>query len=138
MNELVSAVMEFLDVAENSVVVNLKEYKKLLEVLYKGKRVQTKNGSLLSATVTSIDKDNLTLTYSDLSTLIAPRRSLYFVREAEPVKPPEPIPMIINCPECGYRHIDSKGWETKVHCTHACQKCGFVWRPAVIPSQSKR
>ncbi len=48
----------------------------------------------------------------------------------EPVE--KAVPMILYCPACGERHIDSNGWETKVHSTHACQSCGFVWRPAVI------
>lgn len=42
-----------------------------------------------------------------------------------------PIPMILNCPQCSARHIDVGEFETKVHHTHACQKCGMVWRPSV-------
>ena len=45
-----------------------------------------------------------------------------------------PIPMIMMCPGCGLRHIDEGGWETKPHHTHACQNCGFIWRPAVVPT----
>ena len=43
----------------------------------------------------------------------------------------EPIPMILHCPECKGRHIDEGIFEHKEHHTHACQHCGFVWRPAV-------
>lgn len=42
-----------------------------------------------------------------------------------------PIPMLLWCPSCGERHIDSGEWEHKKHHTHACQKCGMVWRPAI-------
>ncbi len=44
----------------------------------------------------------------------------------------EPIPMILTCPECTMRHIDRGDFATKPHHTHACQECGFVWRPAVV------
>jgi rubredoxin len=47
---------------------------------------------------------------------------------------PRPIPIIINCPECGARHIDEGEWATRVHHTHSCQECGMTWRPAVVPT----
>lgn len=43
-----------------------------------------------------------------------------------------PIPMILHCPKCSARHIDAGDFATKPHHTHACQSCGFVWRPAVV------
>lgn len=46
----------------------------------------------------------------------------------------EPIPMIIHCPICKGRHIDRGAFATKPHHTHACQHCGFAWRPAIIPT----
>ena len=46
----------------------------------------------------------------------------------------EPIPMIIFCPMCKARHIDKGEFATKPHHTHACQGCGFTWRPAVVPT----
>lgn len=45
-----------------------------------------------------------------------------------------PIPMLLWCPECHVRHIDYGEFATKEHHTHACQNCGFVWRPAVVPT----
>jgi len=45
-----------------------------------------------------------------------------------------PIPMILTCPMCCARHIDAGEFATKPHYTHSCQKCGFTWRPAVIPT----
>lgn len=42
------------------------------------------------------------------------------------------IPMILECPKCGYRHIDEGEFATKVHHTHACQTCGHCWRPAIV------
>lgn len=46
----------------------------------------------------------------------------------------QPIPMLLWCPECGARHLDVGEFATKVHHTHACQDCGMVWRPAVVPT----
>ena len=44
------------------------------------------------------------------------------------------IPMILTCPACGSRHVDAGIFATKPHHTHACQKCGMVWRPAIVPT----
>jgi predicted RNA-binding Zn-ribbon protein involved in translation (DUF1610 family) len=46
-----------------------------------------------------------------------------------------PIKLILHCPDCNNRHIDKGEFYTKIHHTHACQHCGFVWRPAVEPTQ---
>ena len=48
----------------------------------------------------------------------------------------KPIPMLLWCPgkNCGERHVDKGEFETKSHHTHACQHCGHVWRPAVVPT----
>lgn len=50
----------------------------------------------------------------------------------------KPIPVILNCPECGQRHIDEGEFMVRVHATHACQHCGHVWRPAVEPTVGVR
>lgn len=42
------------------------------------------------------------------------------------------IPMILFCPMCGERHIDEGEFSEVAHHTHACQGCGFVWRPAKV------
>lgn len=52
--------------------------------------------------------------------------------------PKEPLPQIMSCPACRKRHIDEGEWETRPHHTHACQHCGFVWRPAVEPTVGVR
>jgi hypothetical protein len=46
----------------------------------------------------------------------------------------DPVPMIMHCPApgCGARHIDEGEFATRPHHTHACQTCGFVWRPAIV------
>ena len=44
------------------------------------------------------------------------------------------IEMRLTCPECGTLHIDEGEFATKLHHTHACQHCGMVWRPAVVPT----
>jgi len=46
-----------------------------------------------------------------------------------------PIPMILHCPICRERHIDEGEFaHNKIHHTHACQNCGLVWRPAIVPT----
>jgi hypothetical protein len=49
-----------------------------------------------------------------------------------------PIPMLLWCPGCGYRHIDEGEFEHKEHHTHACQHCGLVWRPAIVATKGVR
>jgi predicted RNA-binding Zn-ribbon protein involved in translation (DUF1610 family) len=45
---------------------------------------------------------------------------------------PNPVPMLLWCPQCGERHIDKGEFaDTKHHHTHACQSCGMVWRPTI-------
>jgi len=45
-----------------------------------------------------------------------------------------PIPLLLWCPKCGARHIDTGAFAEKHHHTHACQTCGLVWRPAIVPT----
>jgi hypothetical protein len=49
-----------------------------------------------------------------------------------------PIPMRLHCPECHALHVDEGEFATKPHHTHACQRCGAVWRPAVVPTVGVR
>jgi hypothetical protein len=43
----------------------------------------------------------------------------------------EAVPMILNCPTCGLQHIDEGEWATtRLHRTHLCLGCGFLWRPS--------
>lgn len=46
--------------------------------------------------------------------------------------------MLLWCPACGERHYDVGVWMTKPHHTHACQSCGMVWRPAIVPTVGMR
>lgn len=53
----------------------------------------------------------------------------------------KPIEMRLLCPgrnldgtPCGRLHIDEGEFATKPHHTHACQHCGEVWRPAIVPT----
>lgn len=50
----------------------------------------------------------------------------------------EPVPMRITCERCGELHIDEGEFATRPHHTHACQKCGLVWRPAIVPTVGVR
>ena len=45
---------------------------------------------------------------------------------------PEPIPMLLWCPECGKRHVDEGLFAARPHKAHACQHCGHIWRPAIV------
>lgn len=50
----------------------------------------------------------------------------------------DPIPMVLYCPKCGVQHCDSpnprSGWTNPPHCSHRCESCGAVWRPADVPT----
>ncbi len=50
----------------------------------------------------------------------------------------KPISMRLPCPDCGALHIDTGRFATKPHHTHACQECGAVWRPAIVPTVGVR
>jgi len=72
-----------------------------------------------------------------------------------------PIDMVLHCPECGVQHIDAPkscsmgvgcdesgvcyaeahgepdrcdAWKNPIHRSHLCSACGFVWRPADVPT----
>lgn len=49
-----------------------------------------------------------------------------------------PIPIRLECPACGDLHVDEGEFATRPHHTHACQHCGAVWRPAVVPTVGVR
>lgn len=49
-----------------------------------------------------------------------------------------PVPMLLWCPSCGERHVDQGRFASKPHHTHACQSCGMVWRPALVPTVGVR
>lgn len=50
----------------------------------------------------------------------------------------KPIPMRLFCEVCHEIHIDEGDFATKPHHTHACQCCGAVWRPALVPTVGVR
>lgn len=51
---------------------------------------------------------------------------------------PTPAAMRLHCPACHGLHVDEGEFATKPHHTHACQFCGAVWRPAIIPTVGVR
>ena len=42
-----------------------------------------------------------------------------------------PVPMLLWCPSCNIEHVGTDHFVTTAHHTHACQKCGMTWRPAL-------
>jgi hypothetical protein len=46
----------------------------------------------------------------------------------------QPIPVQLNCPECGVAHVDEGPWATRLHKTHQCQACKHEWRPYDYPT----
>lgn len=64
-----------------------------------------------------------------------PSGSTFFPVQPAPQHLP-PIPMILNCPHCGTRHIDEGEFATKPHTSHTCQnaKCGLTWKAAHVPT----
>lgn len=61
-----------------------------------------------------------------------------FILETGKLDPGYTIPMILTCPECRVRHIDEGEFTESAHHTHACQGCGFVWRPAKVNTHGVR
>lgn len=51
---------------------------------------------------------------------------------------PPPIPITLNCPCCGARHIDEGEFATRPHKRHSCQKCGINWTPSDHPTVGVR
>jgi len=49
-----------------------------------------------------------------------------------------PIPMLIICPSCYQRHIDEGEFATRPHRVHACQSCGLLFQPALVPTVGVR
>lgn len=60
-----------------------------------------------------------------------------------------PIDMVLHCPKCGMQHIDAPEsdlgpsvdgsgdmplWSNPPHRSHLCHKCGYIWRPADVPT----
>ena len=45
---------------------------------------------------------------------------------------PNPIPMVLHCPQCGKQHVDEGEWETRQHRSHLCAECGTIWRPCAF------
>lgn len=47
-----------------------------------------------------------------------------------------PIDVILPCPRCGWRHVDKPDgdWTNPPHRSHLCFYCGFIWRPADVPT----
>jgi len=76
-------------------------------------------------------------------------RTALAAAEAQPV----PIDMVLHCPACGKQHIDAPeecpdegcphygtphshpdSWDNPPHRSHLCGMCGYVWRPADVPT----
>lgn len=51
---------------------------------------------------------------------------------------PSPIPITLNCPCCGARHIDEGEFATRPHKRHSCQECGINWTPSDHPTVGVR
>jgi rubredoxin len=88
-------------------------------------------------------RSQVALTHNEADALIAAARaSLESRGDAENTwkvgQAIEPIPMRLMCPCCGELHIDEGEFATRVHHTHACQRCGHVWRPAVVATVGVR
>ena len=57
-----------------------------------------------------------------------------------------PIDSVLYCPKCGLQHIDAPDtnydphyeghmvWTNPPHRSHLCGGCGYIWRPADVPT----
>lgn len=71
---------------------------------------------------------------------------LYLKGREHKVNSLKPIDMILYCPVCGLQHVDEPerslgpgnseriDWTNPPHRSHLCHGCGFVWRPADVPT----
>lgn len=46
-------------------------------------------------------------------------------------KPSLILPLALNCPSCGARHVDEGEWESRPHRTHLCLECGIEFEVTV-------
>lgn len=64
----------------------------------------------------------------------------------------KPIDMVLHCPKCHKQHIDepfkpgdtyaehclektlAEAWTNPPHKSHLCHGCGYIWRPADVPT----
>lgn len=59
---------------------------------------------------------------------------------------PTPIDMVLHCPRCRLQHIDADAphdhpeldWRNPPHRSHLCADCGYIWRPADVPTNGVR
>ena len=53
-------------------------------------------------------------------------------------EPPKPVDMLLFCPRCDFQHVDKPGptinWNNPPHKSHLCKFCGWIWRPADVPT----
>jgi hypothetical protein len=56
----------------------------------------------------------------------------------EVAKLTQPVPMILFFPMCLERHVDDGPSGASPHKAHACQHCGLVWTPALVPTVGVR
>lgn len=52
---------------------------------------------------------------------------------------PAPLDLVLHCPSCHLQHIDAPDertpdWKNEPHRSHLCHGCGFIWRPADVPT----
>lgn len=120
------------------VVLEQPEYKIACAVVshhsWVGRAVSLNGSDRTGRLVEVVDEGQFLCVFDEEKMTLAKNQFSFIPERACSPLPILPIPMILNCPECGERHIDSNGWEKKVHTTHACQHCGMVWRPALVPT----
>lgn len=50
----------------------------------------------------------------------------------------DPVALLLFCPNCTFQHIDAPNpdlaWTNPPHRSHLCGKCGYIWRPADVPT----
>ncbi len=90
------------------------------------------------ATCSTETRDYIIALHNEYPTMAAELRELRAENERLRAKLEAPIPMRLHCSSCGELHIDEGEFATKPHHTHACQRCGNVWRPAVVATVGVR
>jgi hypothetical protein len=94
--------------------------------------------NLLKSDFHHLKEGELVVGVNNLEMFARANRFTEFVRIYEPGTDPQPVDLLLYCPNCGRQHVDQpqpeKDWSNPSHRSHECQHCFWKWRPADVPT----